>query len=90
MNFIVQVDFSVKLTDLALTFFPRENLLIAKNQCHLPREKNQCQIQKFRQIDEFFQNLRIFYIKMKWFDEIFTNFGEILQLLENSMYFDTL
>ena len=33
MNFIVQVDFSVKLTDLALTFFPRENLLIAKNPC---------------------------------------------------------
>ena len=90
MNFIVQVDFSVKLTDLALTFFPRENLLIAKNQCHLPREKNQCQIQKFRQIDEIFQNSMIFHVKIKWYDEIFTNFDEILQILENSMHLNTL
>ena len=60
MNFIVQVDFSVKLTDLALTFFPRENLLIAKNQCHFPREENQCHFQKFCQIDEFFREINGF------------------------------
>ena len=48
-------EFSVKITDLALTFFPRENLPIAKNQCHFPREKNQCHFQKFRQFDEFFR-----------------------------------
>ena len=59
----MQVIFSVKLTNLALTFFPRENLLIAKNQCHLPREKNQCQIQKFRQIDEFFSKFKDFFVK---------------------------
>ena len=53
----MQVIFSVKLTNLALTFFPRENLLIAKNQCHLPREKIQCQFQKFRQFDEFFREI---------------------------------
>ena len=42
-NSVKLMNFSVKLTDLALTFFPRENLLIAKNQCHFPREKSQCQ-----------------------------------------------
>ena len=60
VNFMVQVIFFVKLTDLALTFFPRENLLIAKNQCHFPREKNQCQIQNFRQIDELFSKFKDF------------------------------
>ena len=57
MNFIVQVNFSVKLTDLALTFFPRENLLIAKNQCHFPREKIQCHFKEIRQIDESLTNI---------------------------------
>ena len=46
-----------EITFLALTFFPRENLLIAKNQCHLPREKIQCHFQKFRQFDEFFREI---------------------------------
>ena len=40
---------------MALTFFPRENLLIAKNQCQLPREKIQCHFQTFRQFDEIFR-----------------------------------
>ena len=30
-----------------------------KNQCHLPREKNQCHFQKFRQFDEFFREIKI-------------------------------
>ena len=59
-----------EITFLALTFFPRENLLIAKNQCHFPREKNQCHFQKFRQIDGIFWNFSTFYIKIKWFDSV--------------------
>ena len=42
-NFVNLTNFSVKITDLALTFFPRE--------------KNQCHFQKFRQIDEFFTKI---------------------------------
>ena len=71
MNFIVQVDFSVKLTDLALTFFPRENLLIAKNQWHFPREKNQCHFQKVRQFDEIFREFNQINTEFHQFDEIF-------------------
>ena len=59
---------------MALTFFPRENLLIAKNQCHFPREKNQCHSWIFRQIDGIFQFSTTFYGIIKQFDEIFTIF----------------
>ena len=71
----MQVIFSVKLTNLALTFFPRENLLIAKNQCHLPREKNQCHFQKFRQFDEFFREFNEIHARIRQFDEFFCEFN---------------
>ena len=62
----MQNTFFCEIIILALTFFPRENLLIAKNQCYFPREKDQCHFQKFRQFDRSFS-------KFKWFDEIFVN-----------------
>ena len=55
-NFLLQNTFFREIIFLALTFFPREDLLIAKNQCHLPREKNQCHFQNFRQIDEILES----------------------------------
>ena len=48
-NYVKLMSFSVK-SNFGIDFFPREELLIAKNQCHFPREKNQCH---FRQFDEF-------------------------------------
>ena len=60
MDFVMQNTFFREITFLALTFFPREDLLIAKNQCHLPREKIQCHFQKFRQFDEFFRETNRF------------------------------
>ena len=73
---------------LALTFFLRENLLIAKNQCHFPREKNQCHSWIFRQIDGIFQFSSTFYGIIKQFDEIFTIFVKLLQKLRYFMHFD--
>ena len=51
----MQTNFFREINFLALAFFPRENLLIAKCQCHFPREKNQCHFQKFHQFDEIFR-----------------------------------
>ena len=67
----MQNTFFREINFLALTFFPRENLLIAKNQCHLPREKNQCHFQKFRQFDEFFRKFNQIHTKFHQFDEFF-------------------
>ena len=77
MNFVMQNTFFREITFLALTFFPRENLLIAKNQCHLPREKNQCHFQKFRQFDEIFREFNQIYTEFHQFDKIFRKFNQI-------------
>ena len=90
----MQLNFSVKLADLALTFFPRENLLIAKNQCHFPREKTQCHFHKITsiwrnfeeklctiaQFDECFEAIAVFYAKFSWFSINSFNYSMIYWL----------
>ena len=53
----MQVNFSVKLMDLALTFFPRENLLIAKINATSLGKKVNANFKNFVNLTEFFETV---------------------------------